>query len=58
MISRLEIALYPTGMPLSIEQLIQASGTKSRPKTLDILQTIMKKAKSAFDGVEIIIYHF
>ena len=52
--ARLEIALYSAGRPLSIEQLIQASGTKSRTKTLEILQTIIKKVKSAFDGVEVV----
>lgn len=52
--ARLEIALYSAGRPLSIEQLIQASGTKSRTKTLDLLNTIMKKTKSVFDGVEVV----
>ena len=52
--ARLEIALYSAGRPLSIEQLIQASGTKSRIKTLETLQVIMKKIHSTFDGVEVV----
>lgn len=52
--ARIEIALYSAGRPLSIEQLIQASGTKSKMKTLEILKTIMKKIKITFDGVEIV----
>ena len=36
--ARLESALYSAGRPLSIEDLIRASGTESRPKTMAILE--------------------
>jgi len=53
--ARIEAALYSAGRPLSIEELIKASGTESRTKTLNILNNIMKKAKSAFKAIEITI---
>ena len=52
--ARIEAALYSAGRPLKIEELIKASGTESRTKTYDILQKIMKKAKSAFKAIEIV----
>jgi segregation and condensation protein B len=51
--SRLEAALYSAGRPLSVEELIKASGTESRTKTLAIISTIEKKTKSAFRAIEI-----
>ena len=39
--ARLESALYSAGRPLSIEELIRASGTESRPKTLALLDSII-----------------
>ncbi len=51
--ARIEAALYSAGRPLSIEELIRASGTESRTKTLNLLNNIMKKAKSAFKAIEI-----
>ena len=41
--ARLESALYSAGRPLSIEELIKASGTESRTKTLALLDLIIKK---------------
>ena len=41
--ARLESALYSAGRPLSIEDLIRASGTESRIKTVSILDSIIKK---------------
>ena len=52
---KIESALYSAGRPLSIEDLIRASGTESRPKTLALLDSIMKKTKNAFKSIEIII---
>lgn len=52
-ISRLEAALYSAGRPLSVEELIRASGTESRTKTLALLGTLEKKVKSAFRALEI-----
>ena len=52
--ARIEAALYSAGRPLKIEDLIKASGTESRTKTLNLLYIIMKKAKSAFKAIEVV----
>ena len=52
--ARLESALYSAGRPLSVEELIRASGTESRPKTLALLDSIIKKTKNAFKSIEIV----
>ncbi len=52
-IARVEAALYSAGRPLRIEELIRASGTESRSKTLAILVTLEKKTKHAFKAIEI-----
>ena len=53
--ARIEAALYSAGRPLRIEDLIRASGTESRTKTTEILEDIMKKTKSAFKALEVVI---
>ncbi len=53
--ARLERALYSAGRPLSVEDLIRASGTESRPKTLALLDSIMKQTKNAFKSIEVVI---
>ncbi len=53
--ARIEAALYSAGRPLRIEDIIRASGTESRTKTLDLLQSIMKKTKTAFKALEVVI---
>ena len=53
--ARIESALYSAGRPLRIEDIIRASGTESRTKTLDLLETIMKKTKTAFKALEITV---
>ncbi|MGH1566720.1 MAG: SMC-Scp complex subunit ScpB [Nitrosopumilus sp.] len=53
--ARIEAALYSAGRPLKIEDLIRASGTESRTKTVEILNNIMKKTKSAFKALEVTI---
>ena len=53
--ARLESALYSAGRPLSIEELIRASGTESRPKTMAMLESIIKKTKNVFRAIEIVI---
>jgi len=53
--AKIESALYSAGRPLPIEDLIRASGTESRPKTLALLDSIMKKTKNAFKSIEIVI---
>jgi len=46
--ARLESALYSAGRPLTVEELIKASGTESRQKTLDVLDSIIKKMTNQF----------
>ncbi len=53
--ARIEAALYSAGRPLTIEELIRASGTESRTKTGEILLAIMKRARSAFRALEVVI---
>ncbi len=53
--ARIEATLYSAGRPLRIEDIIRASGTESRTKTLELLETIMKKTKTAFKALEIVI---
>ncbi len=53
-VARIEAALYSAGRPLRIEEIIKASGTESRIKTLDILGTIMKKTKAHFEALEVV----
>jgi len=54
-IARLEAALYSAGRPMSVEELIRASGTESRTKTLNLLSKLIQKAKIAFKAIEIVI---
>jgi len=54
-IARLEAALYSAGRPMSVEELIRASGTESRAKTLNLLSKLIQKAKGAFKAIEIVI---
>ena len=53
--ARLESALYSAGRPLTIEELIKATGTESRQKTLTVLDLIIKKMKNTFKAIEIVI---
>ena len=52
--ARLESALYSAGRPLTIEELIKATGTESRQKTLVVLESIIKKMKNMFKAIEIV----
>ena len=52
--ARLESALYSAGRPLTVEELIKASGTESRQKTIDVLKSIIKKMKNTFKAIEIV----
>ena len=51
--ARLEAALYSAGRPLTIEELIKASGTESRTKTLALMTSLVKKTKAAFKAIEV-----
>ena len=52
--ARLESALYSAGRPLTIEELIKATGTESRQKTIAVLESIIKKMKNIFKAIEIV----
>jgi len=54
-VGRIESALYSAGRPLRIEDIVRASGTESRIKTLNLLNDIIKKTKTAFKALEITI---
>jgi len=51
--ARLESALYSAGRPLTLEELIKASGTESRQKTTSTLDSIIKKMKNVFKAIEV-----
>lgn len=51
--ARIEAALYSAGRPLSVEELIRASGTNSKEKTLRVVNDLAKKIKDAFKAIEI-----
>ncbi len=53
--ARIEAALYSAGRPLRVEEIIRASGTESRTKTRYLLEGIIKKTRSTFKGLEIIV---
>ena len=53
--ARLESALYSAGRPLTLEELIKASGTESRLKTISTLDSIIKKMKNVFKAIEVVI---
>jgi len=53
--ARIEAALYSAGRPLRVEDIIRASGTESKTKTLELLNNLMKKTKSAFKALEVVI---
>jgi segregation and condensation protein B len=52
-IARIEAALYSAGRPLSVDELIRASGTNSKEKTLRIVSDLIKRSKSVFKAIEI-----
>ncbi|HII35809.1 MAG TPA: SMC-Scp complex subunit ScpB [Nitrosopumilaceae archaeon] len=53
--ARVEAALYSAGRPLTIEELIRASGTESRSKTLALMTNLAKRTKSVFKAIEVVI---
>ncbi len=52
--ANIEAALYSSGRPMRIEEIIRASSTGSRQRTLAILDSIMKKTRAAFYAIEVI----
>ncbi len=51
--ARIEAALYSAGRPLSIDELIRASGTNSKEKTLRVVNDLAKKTQATFKAIEI-----
>lgn len=51
--ARIEAALYSAGRPLSVDELIKASGTNSKEKTLRIVNDLVKTTKATFKAIEI-----
>lgn len=51
--ARIEAALYSAGRPLSVDELIRASGTNSKEKTLRVVNDLAKKTKATFKAIEI-----
>jgi segregation and condensation protein B len=52
--ARIEAALYSAGRPLSLDELIRASGTNSKEKTHRVVNDLAKKANSTFRAIEIV----
>jgi segregation and condensation protein B len=53
-IARIEAALYSAGRPLAVDELVRASGTNSKEKTLRIVAELMRKTKATFKAIEIV----
>lgn len=51
--ARIEAALYSAGRPLQIEDLVRASGTESKTRTLDLLGRLIRRTRSVFRALEI-----
>ena len=52
--ARIEAALYSAGRPLSIDELLRASGTNSKSKTRNVVNELIRKTQSVFAALEII----
>ena len=50
----MSLQLYSAGRPLTLEELIKATGTESRQKTMAVLESIIKKMKNTFKAIEIV----
>jgi segregation and condensation protein B len=53
-VARVEAALYSAGRPLNVDELIRASGTNSKEKTMRIVNDLVKKVNSTFKAIEIL----
>jgi segregation and condensation protein B len=51
--ARIEAALYSAGRPLALSELIIASGSNSKKKTVRIINELMIKTKASFRALEI-----
>jgi segregation and condensation protein B len=52
-VARIEAALYSAGRPLSLDELVKASGTNSKEKTHRFVNDLATKVKSTFKAIEI-----
>ena len=52
--ARIEAALYSAGRPLTVDELIKASGTTSKEKTVRVVNDLVKKTRSVFKAIEIV----
>ena len=51
--ARIEAALYSAGRPLALSELIIASGSNSKKKTIRVINELMIKTKTTFRALEI-----
>ena len=51
--ARIEAALYSAGRPLSLDELVRASGSNSKQKTIKILNNLVELTRSMFRAIEI-----
>jgi segregation and condensation protein B len=52
-IARIEASLYSAGRPLTIDEILKASGTDSRERVKRLLNELINKTKVAFKALEI-----
>ena len=52
--ARIEAALYSAGRPLTVDELVKASGTNSKEKTVKVLADLVKKTRSVFKAIEVV----
>jgi len=52
-VARIEAALYSSGRPMSIDELIKATGVNSKDKIKKILLDLSKKINSVFYALEL-----
>ncbi|AIF84118.1 condensin subunit ScpB [Candidatus Nitrososphaera evergladensis SR1] len=52
--ARIEAALYSAGRPLTVDELVRASGTNSKEKTMRVVNDLVKKTKTVFKAIEVV----
>lgn len=53
-VARLEAALYAAGRPLSMKELVRASGTYSSTRTTSLVNGIAQRTRRAFRAIEVV----
>jgi segregation and condensation protein B len=51
--ARIEVALYSSGKPMSIDDLVRASGISSRERTIQVVNDLMRTVNSQFKAIEV-----